>query len=451
MIANTRYEGHPPGWYTLLWPVSKLTHSVAAIQVTQWIISAAIVFMILFASPFPLSTRILLPFGYYFLFEYAILSRNYAPGVLLALCICLIMHKHFRYHALVYYLLLFLLSNIHLLALLLAISLHGYFLLLNIGQKKKTGTVIAHIIFGGLVMLPAAYFIFPPSDSQLNLHFWMSKWTSQQFITFGQAPLRCFIPLPSWWNYHFWNTEFLLDAKEKYGLLKLINPLIVLTLLLASFFILIPDKKSLALFGVNLLLSFIVAVVFFPMGCARYAGFIYIGFITAWWLYCDETPVDNIRRNLVNVLLTVQVIAGLFAVARDIRLPFSNAYHSDELLKEVPKDKSTVTDYWTLNALSAFTDRSYYCIDLQEKRSFLLWNSDMAKKIGNPLRYTDGLHAFFQQQGINTACLISIHPSEELFQTDSLLSRSFRFTLLDKREGAIEKGGNLYLYEVITR
>ena len=128
LISNTRYEGHPPVWYIILWSISKFTHNVYYIQLVQGIIACAIVFLILFFSQIPVLAKILIPFGYFFLFEYGVLSRNYAIGILPAFIICVILHKNFRYRIIVYYVLLFLVSNTHLLALLLACSLHLYFL-----------------------------------------------------------------------------------------------------------------------------------------------------------------------------------------------------------------------------------------------------------------------------------------------------------------------------------
>ncbi|HET6722260.1 MAG TPA: hypothetical protein VFH07_05895, partial [Chitinophagaceae bacterium] len=88
LIYNSRYEGHPPVWYLFLWSISKFTHNLAYVQITQLIIASSVIFLVLFYSPFPFITRILIPFGYYFLFEYGILSRNYAIGVLPAFGIC---------------------------------------------------------------------------------------------------------------------------------------------------------------------------------------------------------------------------------------------------------------------------------------------------------------------------------------------------------------------------
>ena len=131
LIQNTRYEGHPPVWYIILWTVSKFTNDPLYIQLVHVLIASLAVYILLFYSPLPLFAKLLIPFGYFFLYEYSVISRNYAIGVLLAFCICMIMFRNFRGKSLVYYGLLLFLSNTHLLALLLAGCLHLYYLLLK--------------------------------------------------------------------------------------------------------------------------------------------------------------------------------------------------------------------------------------------------------------------------------------------------------------------------------
>ena len=58
LISNTRYEGHPPFWYSILWIISKFTHDVSMMQWAQFIIAILINFLILFASPFPFALAI---------------------------------------------------------------------------------------------------------------------------------------------------------------------------------------------------------------------------------------------------------------------------------------------------------------------------------------------------------------------------------------------------------
>jgi hypothetical protein len=450
LIFNTRYEGHPPVWYTILWIISKFTHDVYYIQVAQFIIAGLVVFLIIFFSSFPVITRILIPFGYFFLFEYGVISRNYAIGALFAFCICLILHKDFKGKILLYYLLLFLLANVHLLTLLLACSLHLYFLLLNIEEKKANRIIILHFISGVLVLLPSLYFIFPPSDSELNTNFWLSHWNIKQLISvLVQPALRAFVPIPAWWKYNFWNTQFLVEAQAEFSLLKIITVLVLFVLFLMIFLILKRNKKGLILFSTNLLLSLIVSG-FLSLTDTRYTGFIFIGFILVYWLYCVETSVDKKKNWLVNVLLIIQLIAGIFSVVKDIQLPFSNAFAVKELVSEVPENKTIVTDYWALNALEAFTDKPFYVLEMHKEMSFLKWDRELQKLTQVPYRYRDGIEYLFQNEGIHETYMISIHRPQEMFEMDSLLSKYYRVKLVDKRESAIEKGGNLYLYEIST-
>jgi len=448
LIAHTRYEGHPPGWYSILWVLSKFTHQPVYMQAVQWIIACSVVFLVLFFSPFPLSTKVLLPFGYYFIYEYAVLSRNYAIGVLLTFAICLTLKKEFKYKEALYYILLFCLSNVHLLALLLAGSLHFYFLLMKAEQQKKRAGLLLHVLLGALVLIPAAYCIFPPADSQINVHFWLDHRNAHQLTLSGQAPLRAFLPIPAWWLENFWNTQFLLTAKEDHPFLKVVNPLIILISIALPLFILRKNRKSQALFGMNLILSFILAISFFLLASARHTGYIYICFLAAWWFYCSETPVDPKAVRLVNILLVLQLVGGLFAVVQDLRRPFSNLYRVNELIREVPAGEKIVTTYWTMNGIVAFTDKPAYCIDMERDVSFVLFDRDVAAMQQRHDIYTRGIRDLFAREGRKRAYLISTDPLEKLYRDDKDLSASFRVTLLDKREGAIEKGSNLYLYRI---
>lgn len=439
LLANKRYEGHPPAWYTLLWVLSKFTHQVRYIQVMHGLIAAVIAWLILFKAPFAPLTKVLLPFGYYFLYEYGVISRNYAPGVLFAFCLCLILGKEFKYRQPLYYLLLFCLSNVHLLTLLLAASIHLYFLL-DIRRRKTLPQLMGHALLGVAVLLPAAWFIHLPPGSEVDPYAWIHSWNARQLVG-GYAPmLRAFLPVPAWWNYHFWNTEFLLAYA---GGLSII---LGWGLVAGGILMLRKDRKCMALFAVNIILSYMLSVTAFQLNTARHCGFIYIGFIVSWWLYCHRRPAVNSRW--LDALLIVQVIAGIMAVCQDIRHPFSNTGKVEELIVQVPRDRQLVTDYWTMNAVEAFTDTPIYCVDIRREMSFVLFDSSLARVDNNPHRYTDGFRQLFKQRGPDGIYLISLSSPPLLNKIDPSLAGSYQLTLIDKREGAIEPGSNLYLYKV---
>jgi hypothetical protein len=447
LLARSRYEGHPPGWYSILWIITRFTHQIAWMQVVQWTIACSVVFLTLFYSPFPTIIKILIPFGYYFLFEYAIFSRNYGIGVLLVCGICLIIRDNFRLQPVIYYALLFFLFNIHLIAILLACSLHLYYLLLQKERRKNPWYLLIHALIGGIFLVLTLRLIYPPPDSALlavsqgGLHPFDTL-----YITYG--PLRSFLPVPAWWMYHFWNTQFLLNATRMQGTLKVLNTVMAIGLIAAAFFLLWPNRKCLALFGANLLLGGLISIAGFSLTSARYAGYLYIGFIAALWLYGYENQWTIKKKRLLILLTGFQLAAATFAIFQTIRFPFSNLGQIQPLCNEVPVGKELVSDYWTMNAYSAFVDKPIYCVDLQEEKSYITWDSEMTAMLKNPYRYCSGLNTLFHQDGINDAYMISMHDSGELSELDAKLTTSYHVDLIDKKEGAIEKGSNLYLYKI---
>jgi hypothetical protein len=446
LIYNRRYEGHPPVWYTVLWIISKFTHNLVYVQIVQLVFAILVIFVMLFYSPLPTGAKILLPFGYYFIFEYAILSRNYVLAVLAGFLICIIINKEFKYKLIVYYLLLFFMSNVHLMGMLLAGSLHLYFLISSVEQKKKRSFVALHSLLGILIFLPALHFISEPETQQVVTAWTFVRWNPSIFAIDLQAPLRAFAPMPAWWEYNFWNTQFLLSLHPTYRILKIISPLLAFAFVGAGCYILYGNKKSLALFVANVVVNFIVGNIF-PLGTQRYAGFIFIGFVVAFWMYCYDTPLQKNKKILVLILLFIQLIAGIFIVSKDIELPFSNGFRVKELINEVPPNEKMVTDFCALNTISACMDQPYYCVDVERSLSFIVWGNEKAM-LDDSTRYCDGLNYLFKKDRIKTVYVISILPPSLLNKTDKKLFSSFHVELADKRDGAIDKGSNLYLYKI---
>ncbi|MCB0795477.1 MAG: hypothetical protein KDB88_12130, partial [Flavobacteriales bacterium] len=86
LFHNTRNEGHPPLWHLLLFFITRTTSDPVAMQVLHGLIALCSIYLVLWHAPFPLSWRVLLVFGYFFAFEYAVISRNYGPTLLALLC-----------------------------------------------------------------------------------------------------------------------------------------------------------------------------------------------------------------------------------------------------------------------------------------------------------------------------------------------------------------------------
>ena len=151
---------------------------------------------------------------------------------------------------------------------------------------------------------------------------------------------------------------------------------------------------------------------------------------------------------IVNLFLCIQLFAGIFSIIKDIQFRFQTLIRVDELVKEIPSNNIITTDYWALNTFSAYEDKAFYCIDLQKKLSFLVWKDDQFKVLKDSSRYYNGVNHFMQKENINQLYFISINSPHNLNCIDSLLFEKYKVELLDKREGAIEKGSNLYLYKI---
>jgi hypothetical protein len=449
LIANIRYEGHPPLWYSLMWVLSKFTHNLVFLQCLQFALAASFIFVLIFYAPFSLLTKALLPFGYYLLYEYGVLSRNYAAGILLCFCICTILQDKGRKRYVLYYLLLFLMANTHLLAVLLAASLHLYFLL-RLKEEGKKGAVWGHLLLGAMVLAPALYCIFPPSDSEMNMDFWLSKWNPRQLTDIAEAPLKSFMPVQAWWEYHSWNTQVILDSSTPGIIKKPVAYILSGLFLLLAFVLLRQNRKCLALFTANLVLTCLIAAIF-PLTSSRYVGFLFLSLVVSSWLYYADAPMNVRQRTIFQLLLVLQLCGSMVAVPKDLRLAFSNSFKVKDMMGKVPGGERVVTDYWCLNNLAAYLDRPFYCIELNRELSFILWDSKLAAVMDSRRPYTNGVHQLFTSSGLKSVYLLSTNAPEKLHEMEPALFESYHVEAIEATTGAIEKYSNLYLYHIAVR
>jgi hypothetical protein len=339
-------------------------------------------------------------------------------------------------------------ANTHLLALVLAGSLHIYFLLLGIETKKRVTDIFLHVIIGIFIFIPSLYFIFPPSDSSIATGIMQEGFGVQQLGLMSKIPLRVFLPIPAWWEPHFWNTQFLLEWQQGSPILKTLSLFLSVLTLVIAYYILKESKKALAVFLINLCLTLAIGVLF-PLTTTRYIGFIFIGFVVAYWLYCNEGVPSGKNKILLSILLSFQIIAGLFAVVKDMVLPFSNASKVSTLYAKIPKNEKVVTDYWAVNTVSAFTNKKLYTLGINKEVSFLLWNEEM--KVSAKSSYINSLNKLFDAENIMMIYLISGYPLEWINELDPLFTEKFNVELVDKAEGSIEKWSDIYLYKISRR
>lgn len=418
----------------------------------QWLhfaICALGAFILIFYSRLPVIVLLSILSGYYFIFEYTVLSRNYALGILFSFLICLILSKEFRYRSAVYYMLLFLLSNTHLLGLIMAFCFHSYFLRTSFLKKKIKKKYLLHLLTGIIVVLPSAIFIFPSADSSLSPGFWLSIWNKDQGLVVLQTPLKAMLPLPTWQEYYFWNTNYVIELLSTQEFLWIKTALISLILTGLAAFVLWKDKKGLLFFILNVILTLSVALVF-PLVTARYVGFIYVGFVMALWLSGMGNDLRLGKKSILGLLLLFQLPGGIIALKKDWALPFSQSHEIENVLNKVA-GHHVITDYWALNYVSAMTDKPFYCVGFNREKSFLLWDREMALILKKPYIYAEGIIDFLKTKKSREVYLLSNNSLDQINKRDSSVFKTFNIELIIEKKGAIEKYSDLYLYHVASR
>ncbi|MEO0458839.1 MAG: hypothetical protein AAF152_19975, partial [Cyanobacteria bacterium P01_A01_bin.114] len=88
LFQNTRTEAHPALWHLCLYGLAQISHNPLIMQLFHLTVATASVYLIARFSPFTQLQRTLLAFGYFSLYEYAVISRSYALGVFFVFLFC---------------------------------------------------------------------------------------------------------------------------------------------------------------------------------------------------------------------------------------------------------------------------------------------------------------------------------------------------------------------------
>ncbi len=88
LFSVPHYEGHPPLWHLVLLPFAKLGAPYeASLAFVSLVFVALAVFLILWYAPFPRLVKWVLPFTYFYFYQFAVISRPYCM-MTLAFVLC---------------------------------------------------------------------------------------------------------------------------------------------------------------------------------------------------------------------------------------------------------------------------------------------------------------------------------------------------------------------------
>ena len=171
LLMYLRYEGHPPLWYALLSAPAKLGFPYKTANVLSALSMAIGVLLFLRLSRVPWALRIVVPFGFFIVYQYAVVARAYALFLPVLMAIAHIYPRR-RERVLLFTGLLVVMSNVSLHGLTLAWAFAGLYVLelaadVRAGRSLSLAESWRHRLASLLFLLSTAgllIVLWPPND-----------------------------------------------------------------------------------------------------------------------------------------------------------------------------------------------------------------------------------------------------------------------------------------------
>jgi len=423
-------EGHPDLWYLMVYAIQQMSAIPLVMQLMHGAIASTTAFLILKYAPFSRLEKSLLIFGYFYFFEYAIISRNYAIGILLV-TLLLARHPYRPRFNLVNGLILALLAQTNLYGIIFSVAflltwIYGEFEACRSNRHFKT--LKTNVILSLLVILAgigyAVYSVIPPPSGYFSgaSHFSFSQLTLKEFIHSMTTPWKAWVPVPELIQ-QFWDTNILQG--------DLIQA--ILSLFMLVFGGILFSKRPTVLFlfiiGSTGIIAFILMYYF---GYIRHHGHLYILLVVCLWLrnYYPEVPgssrftvITTIRQwlnrkfnALFMVLLLIQFFVGMGAYLVHFTIPFSASKVTADYIKTRGYDRFMLAGDQDvcMESLMGYLDKQAFLFSRNSFSNYLIY--DTLRKIPEKsavLKMADSL----QKNHGDTVLLIMNYP---LTPSDSL-------------------------------
>jgi hypothetical protein len=394
LYFNMQYDGHVRLWNILLFFITHfISSNPVSMQVLHLLIINTTVFIFLRYAPFTLALKILIIFGYFFLYEYDVLSRNYTLGILMLFTCCSLLAN--EKNNLIWISLLFILMcNTHLFYVFASISIFLYVCYKRIKSKSFDQTFfIFTAIFAIAVTSVIIQIKIPPDNTYF--HPEQIQWNSFNNILSGPYGFaKGLLPIPASKNGDYWN-HFLFDSFP-------IAFKILISIFLFCFTIsLFYKNRAVLLFYLSSVFFLMFFLYFSQMRASRYFGMFFIFFIAAAWL--DGYERGNIFTHfmigpsmksksfpslILFLILLFHLYSGVYAMSNDIKRPFTEAKNVITYLtltNELNPNVIVVDGYGGGPAISAYLGKKVFYADINQYGSYCVWKKSYFKVPPCPL------------------------------------------------------------------
>jgi hypothetical protein len=385
LYANLRYEGHPIVWYLPLYAITRFTGDPHAMQVLQWAIATCTFALILFRAPFAMWMRVALAGGYFFAFEYGVISRSYGLCALLALlAVCLLARPSPRWWAAAAALVV--LSWTALPGAVLAVAIAAAAFLTDRTRWRWSALVTLAAGASALTCIP------PPDFSSFapGLVGDRSIFGSGPGVQLASATTglwRGLVPIPS--AAGKWNSN-LLDGLPGAAFVEAALAVLLFVVVLRALRPFPFARRVWWIGSAGYVVFFLVVIL--PEQ-SRYAGFLFLLFLACAWLASSppgapgQSPIAvNPRANLLGavfvVVLAAQVIATVAMYPPATVDPFSRAEEMAQVVHRARLDDAVVSVMDFDGAtVGGYLDRPVYSVTRQAWIHFFLHDQREAAAI----------------------------------------------------------------------
>lgn len=411
LFYQMRYDGHPSVWYICVYGLTRITENAIAMQIFHVMIATGSVYLFSLYSRFSRFQIILFTFGYFSLFEYALVSRSYALGILLTFWCCkLITDRHRNYLAIS--ITLAVMANVSFYTLVLAFSIllglsielvmlpglqtenpqndrFNSSILKHRNSPKRTLIYLAIAILGITIALAQMQFLAPADRA--NVEGWFFHFDANRLFSSLSILYKSFLPIPAL-KVTFWN-QYIVGIWVQ---APLFLPLLCFSVLCL---ICTPIPLLIYISGLGTIILFNYTKYF---GAARHYGHVWILFIACLWIAkyykktyswnflnpqisrsfnsfnCKLSGFEKRKEALITSLLIFHLISGLYAWGIDVAHPFSTAQEASSLIKtKYAREDFFLSGFpdWSAASFPAYLDQDIYYPNRDGFGTFVLWNN----------------------------------------------------------------------------
>lgn len=393
LVYNARYEGHPLLWHVMLQLLGHLSRSWWAVAALHVAIACAGAWLVLRYAPFTRLQRVLLVFGYWSAYEYAVVVRPYGLGMMLAFAACIswtASRRRVRWTVLW----LVLLANTTVIGTLLAMTMALAFAIdwafpddraRQPSRRRLLATGGVALVATLALLLATAAQVKPPADAgytgDAKFEEPPSKWDLATIPTYELRALTPVVVTTEGVEWSRW--LFRPDSRAALGAILVAS----LVALAAGAVIASRRTVSLVCFVVGSA-GYLLFFGFFITGTMHHHGYLFVVWVVAAWLARSGPPterlralawlsarIDRVRSPLFTASLVVPVLATIELSAGDLAFPFADSRHVGEVLRarglaDAPLIAVVRSD---AQAVGALMDRPVIFPVERATRTFVVW------------------------------------------------------------------------------